>query len=149
MRAMRAVLMMAAVVIPAACTVSIEPFGPSGTYELRTANGQRVPAVVFSRTGADGYTVTLLGGEVRLRGDNTFRMDLDYVDVDARTETRYTQGVNGDWSTDRDGTIWLDFVDPDTGDWTSLAAFRSSDNLEITIPGATVGSTVRTTFQRF
>src|SRR4029079_1061324 len=119
--------------------------GPQGTYDLTSANGQRVPAVVYSESGTSPFTITLLGGQVRLRDDHSFRMDLDYLEFDGHTETRYTQGISGHWSEDRE-SVWLDYFDPDSGDRASLAADEYHGDLELTIAGSTDASTIRIVF---
>ena len=140
-------VMLATALSLTACDDFVGPWGSSGTYDLLSANGEPVPAVLYSRGGANRYSVTLTGGELRLRDDDTFTLDLDYVEDDAGVQTRYTQGIAGEWSTEND-TIWLDYVNPDTGDWTSLGATRRHGTLELTIPGAVAGTTVRTVFAR-
>jgi len=137
----------AVLLAPAACVGIFDVWGPSGTYDLSSANGQRVPAVVFSQSGTSPLTITLLGGQVRLRDDHSFRMDVDYLEFDGHQETRYTQGISGHWSEDRE-TVWLDYFDPDTGDRSSLAANEYHDQLEMTIAGATDGTTIRIVFVR-
>ena len=92
--------------------------------------------------------VTLTGGLLRLRDDDTFTLDIDYAEDDGAAHTHYTLGIAGEWSPEND-TIWLDYVDPDTGNWTSLGAIRRHGTIEITIPGAVAGTTVRTVFNRY
>ncbi len=146
-RALPAMALLAVTVSTSGCIAVFDSWDPRGLYDLRSANGDYVPAVVFSRNGSGGYTVTLLRGDLRLRGDHTFRMELDYIDEDATSETRYTQGISGEWSDDND-TIWLDYVDPESGDWASLAAFKRHNELEVNIPGAVSGASVRALFER-
>jgi hypothetical protein len=147
MRVLRSMLAGAAVLSLTACVDVYGSWGSEGLYDARTANGARVPAIVYERLGSGGYTVTLTGGSLRLRGDDTFRLDLDYSEYDGHSTTYYTQGISGEWSND-DGTIWLDYVDPEIGDWVSLAAIRRHDTLELTIPGAQTGASIRVTFER-
>jgi hypothetical protein len=146
MRFMRAMAVAAIALSLSACIEFIGPWGISGRYDLYAANGASVPAVVYSRNGAHPFVITLTGGELRLRDDESFTLDLDYVENDGGAETRYTQGIAGQWSSEND-TVWLDYVDPTTGERTSLGAFWHHSTLEVTIPGAVQGATVRVAFR--
>lgn len=146
MRAVRLLAMGAVAISVAACS-DFGPWGSEGLYDLRTANGQRVPAVVFDRSGSNQLTVTMVGGELFLRSDDTFRLDIDYEEWDGRALTRYTQGITGTWEWDGD-EIFLDFVDPYTGEWDYLAATHRHDDIEISIPGALPGTSIRVLFRR-
>jgi hypothetical protein len=147
MRAARLLAMGAVAISMAACSDVFGPWGSEGLYDLRTANGQRVPAVVFNRSGSSQLTVTMVGGELFLRGDDSFRLDIEYEEWDGRTETRYTQGITGTWQWDGD-EIFLDYFNPDTGEWDYLAATHRHSDVELVIPGAVVGSTIRVVFRR-
>jgi hypothetical protein len=147
MRALRLLLVGATVAGSSGCSDVFGPWGSEGFYDLRSANGDRVPAVVFERYGNDPLVVTMLGGELHLRRDDSFRLDIDYVEHENGTEFRYTQGVSGYWEWDGDA-IWLDYIDPQTGEWESLAANRHHDALEIVIPGVLRGTSIRTVFRR-
>jgi hypothetical protein len=131
----------------AACSDVFGPQGSEGLYGLRTANGQRVPAVVFARSGNNQLTVTLVGGELFLRRDHSFRLDMTYEEWDGRSETRYTQGISGTWEWSG-GEIFLDYLDPESGRWDYLAATQRRNDMEISIPGAVVGSSIRVVFRR-
>jgi hypothetical protein len=148
MRAVRIVSMGAMAISLAACSDDVfGPWGSEGFYDLRTANGVRVPAVVFDRSGNNELTVTMVGGELVLRGDDSFRLDIDYEEWDGRTETRYTQGIAGTWEWEGD-EIFLDYRDPFTGNWEYLAATKRHDDVELLIPGAVAGSSIRVVFRR-
>jgi hypothetical protein len=147
MRAARLLAMGAVAISMAACSDVFGPWGSEGLYDLRTANGQRVPAVVFARSGNSQLTVTLVGGELFLRRDNSFRLDMTYEEWDGRAETRYTQGISGTWEWNGD-EIFLDYLDPETGEWDYLAATHRHNDVEISIPGAVVGSSIRVVFRR-
>jgi hypothetical protein len=146
MRAVRLLAMGAVAISVAACS-DFGPWGSDGLYDLRTANGQRVPAVVFDRSGNNQLTVTLVGGELFLRSDHSFRLDIEYEEWDGRTETRYTQGIAGTWEWEGD-EIFLDFRDPSTGEWDFLAATHRHNDIELAIPGAVAGSSIRVVFRR-
>lgn len=145
---MRAMAVLMTALSLTACDDFVGPWGLSGTYDLQSANGDPVPSVVYSRGGTNPLVVTLTGGLLRLRDDDTFTLDIDYAEDDGAAHTHYTQGIAGEWSPEND-TIWLDYVDPDTGNWTSLGAIRRHGTIEITIPGAVAGTTVRTVFNRY
>ena len=146
MRAVRLLAMGAVAMSVAACS-DFGPWGSEGLYDLRTANGQRVPAVVFDRSGSNMLTVTMVGGELFLRRDDSFRLDIEYEEWDGRTQTRYTQGITGTWSWDGD-EIFLDYLDPSTGRWDYLAATHRGNDVEISIPGALPGTSIRVVFRR-
>ena len=124
-------------------------FGPeaAGVYSLTSANEQYVPAVVFSKTGSGAFDVSLVGGVMRLRHDETFTLQLDYLERDARSDTFYSQSVSGHWSEDND-FVRLEYIDPDTGTWHSLGGFRRYRGVELTLPVSTYGVNVRTVFER-
>jgi hypothetical protein len=130
----------------AACDDGFGPWGSEGFYVARSANGDRVPAVLFEQSGSDPYSVSLLGGELHLRGDDTFRMELDYFERDGDAETFYSQGISGEWYWEGDG-ITLDYFDPDVEDWRVLRAHRRHDTMEVTIAGV-AGQSVRVVFVR-
>jgi hypothetical protein len=146
MRAVRLLAMGAVAISVAACS-DFGPWSSEGLYDLRTANGQSVPAVVFDRSGNNQLTVTMVGGELFLRSDDSFRLDIDYREWDGRTETRYTQGITGTWEWDG-GEIFLNYLDPYTGDWDYLAATHRHNDVEISIPGAVAGSSIRVLFRK-
>ena len=146
MRAVRLLAMGAVAISVAACS-DFGPWGSEGLYDLRTANGQSVPAVVFDRSGNNQLTVTMVGGELFLRSDDSFRLDIDYEEWDGRTRTTYTQGITGTWEWDN-GEIFLNYLDPFTGDWEYLAATHRHNDVEISIPGAVAGSSIRVLFRK-
>ena len=146
-RTLRTAVLIAGTMGAGACVEVFDPWGPEGFYGLRYANGERVPAVVYYESGNGPFEITLLGGELRLRADGTFRMDLDYAEWDGRVETRYTQGLTGEWDQEHD-TVWLDYIDPETSDWTSLAANRRHETLEFSMPGVISGAPIRVEFLR-
>jgi hypothetical protein len=146
MRSLRSMLILAATLSLAAC---VEIFGPDavGVYGLTTANETSVPSVVFSKTGTNGFDVSLVSGILRLRHDDTFTLQLDYVERDAQSNTYYSQSVSGDWS-ENDNFVRLEYVDPATGDWHSLGGFERYRGLELTLPVSNYGVNVRTVFER-
>lgn len=146
MRYVRALTIAAASLSLAACDDGFGPWGSEGYYFARQANGARLPAVLYSESGPTPYSVTLLGGELRIRGDDTFRMELDYFERDGGTEIRYSQGINGSWYWDGDG-IRLDYIDPELDEWRSLRANRRYDQMEVTIAGV-AGQSVRVVFEK-
>lgn len=147
MRAVRMLAIGAVAISLSACSDAFGPWGSEGLYDLRTANGQRVPAVIFERSGNNQLSVRMVGGELLLRRDNSFRLDITYEEWDGRTETRYTQGVSGTWEWSGD-EIFLDYLDPTTGEWEYLAATHRHNDLELLIPGAVVGTSIRVVFRR-
>jgi hypothetical protein len=147
MRLIRVTAMSAVLLSATACVDVYAPWGTSGTYELYSANGRPVPAVIYARGGTRPWTLSLIGGEMRLRGDHTFRLDLTYRDRDGSIETVYTQGLSGTWERE-DDTVWLDFQEPETGEWVSVAVNRRRSELEFNVRGAVPGSTVRILFVR-
>lgn len=147
MRLLRVTAVSAVLMGSTACVDVYAPWGTSGTYELYSANGRPVPTVIYSRSGNRPWTLSLIGGEIRLRSDHTFRLDLTYRDVEGSTETVYTQGISGSWERE-DDTVWLDFQDPDTGELVSVAVNRRHSELEFNVSGAVPGSTVRIVFIR-
>jgi hypothetical protein len=143
---MRAIALGAAMMSLAAC---YDVFAPeaTGVYTLTTANDREVPAVVFSRSGTGAFDVSLVGGTLRLRHDDTFSLQLDYVEHDAGSDTFYSQSFSGDWYQDVD-FVRLQYVDPDTGDWHSLGGFQRYRGVEVTLPVSNYGVNVRTLFER-
>ena len=147
MRALRTMLAVTSLLAAGGCVDVYGPWGTSGTYHVLAANGQGIPAVLLTRVGEDGYTVRLTGGELRLRGDESFRLDLDIVESDRVSDTFYTQGLSGVW--DRYGdVIRLEYTDPETGAWLSVAAYRGDGQLEVTLPGLVYGINVRLVLER-
>lgn len=146
MRTMRA-MMVAATVSLAACSDVFGPWDLTGVYSLTTVNEHGVPAVVFSRVGSDAFDVSLLSGVLRLRDDDTFTLQLDYVERDSHSDIFYSESFSGEWSTD-DDFVRLEFVDPETGDWRSFGGFRRARGVEVTLPVADYGVHVRTVFER-
>lgn len=146
MRTLRAFAIAAAMLSLAACDDGFGPWGSEGYYFARQANGDRLPAVLYEESGPVPYSVSLTGGELRIRGDDTFRMEIDYHERDGTTNTYYTQGIAGNWTWDGDG-IRLDYIDPATDNWRSLRANRRYDQMEVTIAGV-AGQTVRVVFEK-
>jgi hypothetical protein len=143
---MRALIAGAAVMSLAACDDGFGPYGSEGLYGAHSANGDRLPAVLYEESGPVPYSITLIGGELRLRSDDTFRMELDYFEVDGNTHRSYSQGIAGEWYWDGDG-MRLDYIDPEFDEWRSLRAHRRYDQVEVTIAGVD-GQTVRVVFSR-
>jgi hypothetical protein len=129
--------------------VVVDGFGPSasGTYHVLSANGQGIPAVLVTRTGPDGFTAHLTDGELRLRSDRTFRLDLDFVESDRVSDTYFTQGMSGSWDR-HDDVIHLTYTDPDTGAWRTASAYREFGTLEVTFPGLLYGLNIRLVLDR-
>ena len=94
----------------------------AGTYTLRTANGDPLPAVVFED---ELETLELLGGLIDLRADGTFEIEIDSRTIFADEETEETEIIEGTFTArGRQLTFRAD-------DGTSLVA--SIDGAEITM----------------
>ncbi len=130
-----------------ACDDLLGPWGTEGTYRADEVNGRVVPAVVFQRIGSSAFAVSVVGGELRLRGDGTFRLDLEYSEVEPTAEIRYGVALAGRWTRDDDAVL-LQYTDPDTGRWRTLAATRRRGTVEVTLPAAGVGVSMRVLFAR-
>ena len=96
---MRAMAVLMTALSLTACDDFVGPWGLSGTYDLQSANGDPVPSVVYSRGGTNPLVVTLTGGLLRLRDDDTFTLDIDYAEDDGAAHTHYTQGIAPRWRT--------------------------------------------------
>jgi len=131
----------------AACDDLLGPWGTEGTYRADEVNGRAVPAVVFQRIGSTAFAVSVVGGELRLRGDGTFRLDIDYLETEPTAEVRYGVALAGRWSRDAGGVL-LEYTDPTTGRWRSVAATQRRGTLEVTLPAAGVGVSMRVLFAR-
>jgi hypothetical protein len=149
MRMLRTVLVIAPMLAAGACVV-VDPFGPwspSGTYYVVSANGQGIPAVLVTRVGDGGFMARLTGGELRLRSDRSFRLDIDLLESDRVSDTYFTQGLSGTWEGSGDA-VRLTYVDPDTDAWRSVWAYREHGDLEVTLPGIVYGINVRLVLDR-
>ncbi len=130
-----------------ACDDAFGPWGSSGTYALSTVNGQALPAPVFQRVGNDAWSVSVIGGELRLRSDHTFRMDVEYLEQEPGAEVRYATALTGRWGREND-LVTLEYVDPGTGRWRAIAAVRRRGSLEFSLAAAGIGVGMRALFER-
>jgi hypothetical protein len=131
----------------AACDDGWGVWGVGGTYQLEAVNGRNIPAVVFERVGRDDFQVAVVNGELRLRGDNSFRLDIMYRETEPGTETEYGTSLAGRWER-HDDLVVLEYVDPGTGRWWSMAAVPRNGSLEFSLPAAGVGVGMRVLFER-
>ncbi len=130
-----------------ACSDLLSPWGTEGTYRADEVNGRTVPAVIFERIGSSAFAVRVEAGELRLRGDGSFRLDLAYAEIEPTAEVRYEVATTGRWARDDRGVV-LEYTDPTTGRWRSIAATSRRGTLELTLPAAGVGVSMRVLFAR-
>lgn len=147
MRTLRMLVATAPLLAAGACYDPFGPWGPTGTYYVESANGQGIPAALVTRVGSGAFTVWLTGGELRLRRDGSFRLELDYVESDDRAEVYYTQGLSGTWEREYDA-VHLYYSDPETGHGRVVTAYRHYGELEVTLPGLAYGVSVRLILDR-
>lgn len=147
MRGWRAMLMVLPLLSVAACDEGFFPWGVTGTYQLEAVNGRNIPAIVFQRVGRDDFTVSVINGEMRLRGDGSFRLDVGYRETEPGAETEYGVSLAGRWER-YDDLILLEYVDPGTGRWVSMGAVPRNQSLEFSLPAAGIGVGMRVLFER-
>ena len=93
--------MLAAAVVAVGCKDSVAPTpaGPAGDYPLRSIDGNPPPQIVLATPEA---TISIVGGEVRLRTDGTFRDSTDLEIVTAQGVQRDFDVGSGTWRISND-----------------------------------------------
>jgi hypothetical protein len=116
-----------------------------GVYDLQWVNGFSVPATVVE--SGSSFRVEVTYGTLHLRGDGTFSLDYGLQQWDNGVVTRSSYGYSGSYDiTDRD--LFLNFVDPSTGQDRSLSGFVRDGYAEVQVDGVVDRQSLQFGFQR-
>jgi hypothetical protein len=130
-RAGRSIAIAALVVgFAAACDDPFSPYWDRGTYDLRYANNDRVPAVVSSGPGTS-YT-EVRGGSLTLRGDHSYQLVVQVREQIGGNVYEFSKVFAGPYESEN-RTLYLTYVDSDGYSRVMVANWRDG-KIELVVP---------------
>lgn len=114
-----------------------DPFSPywdGGTYALRYANNQVVPAIVSGGYGANAQRTEVTRGMLSLRRDHSYQLLVEVRDWDAGRAYESTVVFAGRYENDG-RVLYLDYYSPGDGFPRTMVANWRDGRIEVVVPG--------------
>jgi hypothetical protein len=127
----------------AACEEPFSPYWDRGTYDLRYANNERVPAVVSEGPGTSYREVR--GGSLTLRRDHSYQLVVLVREKSGPDILEYSTVFAGPYESDY-RTLYLSYVDSKGRSRNIVANWRDG-RIELVVPDVDAGYGVLCTFE--
>jgi hypothetical protein len=141
-RSVRGIALGALILGTAACEEPFSPYWDRGTYELKYANNDRVPAVVSSGPGTSYREVR--GGSLTLRRDHSYQLVVLVREKTGGEVLEYSTVFAGPYETEY-RTLYLAYVDS-RGYTRNIVANWRDGRIELVGPEVDAGYGVLCTF---